>query len=198
MQTFATLNSKKTIKSPPRHVTLRLKTSSINKRNFNSLTRKFKNQANQETSPAAAAASQAPQETSTESLDQSPMFPYRLTLNEGDTEEYNKGTWMIQKAENRAKYYEQYFENYMRGLDDSIVIEDEKIKGLIIHYPGQSALALDPTTELQYGIFPVIKATTTDINQPLFLITLDGFQQIRAVDLREKYEGVLSRIFTKS
>jgi len=184
METITRVNSKPLIKSPPHHVTLRLKTSSANKRNFNSLTRKFKNQANQG--------------IQTESLDQRPMFNYRLTLNEEDTEEYNKGTWMIQQAENRAKYYKPYFENYTRGLDDTNRIEDDKIKGLIIHYPGQSALALDPTTELQYGIFPVIKAVTTDINQPLFLITVDGFQQIRAVDLKEKYEEVLSRMFTKS
>ena len=172
-----------TLKSPVRQVTLRLRTNKTNQRNFNALTKKFRNTVNH-----------TGQE---DSLNQSPMYDYNVTVDEEDSSEYNDGTRMIQQSEKRANYYTPHFKHYMHALDDTYTVEDTKIRGLIIHYPGQSALALDHTTEIQYSIFPEIKAITTDINQPILLITTDGFQHIRADDIRNKYEDVLNKIFTK-
>jgi hypothetical protein len=181
MQTLTTLKTLK--KSPVRQVTLRLRRSNTNQANYNSLTRKLKNNLNHR--------------GQTDSLNQSPIYDYYLTVDEEDSSEYNDGTRMIQQSEKRATYYTPHFKHYMHALDDTLKIEDTKIRGLIIHYPGQSALALDHTTELQYSMFPAITAVTTDVNQPILLITTDGFQHIKADDIRNKYHSVLEKLFTK-
>jgi hypothetical protein len=129
------------------------------------------------------------------SIDQEPMPDTYLDIDEicGD---HNYGNLQIEQAQQRAAFYLPRLIDYNEAIDDKKTIAPEDILGLIIHYPNELPLALDYTTTFQYGIFPAIQANTTEENQPIMLITMNGLQEIHADDLRNKYADTLTKLFS--
>ena len=103
----------------------------------------------------------------------------------------------IVTSERRAMYYKPYLSQHLIPIDDNHQHIPDSIVGLIIHFPDNSSIAFDHTTTMQYEMFPLIESSISEDHQPILLITQYGFQQIRADDVRGKYNKALTELFTK-
>lgn len=130
----------------------------------------------------------------TQSYNEEPMVDTFIELDD-PSDIYNYGDMQIQISEKRAKFYLPDFIDYVKGIDNSLTVPGKDIIGLIIHFPNDKPMAFDPTTTFQYGMFPTIQLILTEINQPIMLITTNGFQEINADDVRGKYSEVLTKLF---
>jgi hypothetical protein len=130
----------------------------------------------------------------TQSYNEEPMVDTFIELDD-PSDIYNYGDMQIQISEKRAKFYLPDFIDYVKGIDNSLTVPGKDIIGLIIHFPNDKPMAFDPTTTFQYGMFPTIQLILTEINQPIMLITRNGFQEINADDVRGKYSEVLTKLF---
>jgi hypothetical protein len=113
-------------------------------------------------------------------------------------DEFHEASRDIVTSERRALYYKPYLSQHLIPFDDTHQHIPDSIVGLIIHFPNNSPMAFDHTTTLQYEMFPLIESSISEEHQPILLITQYGFQQIRADDIRGKYNKTLTELFTKN
>ena len=128
-------------------------------------------------------------------IDQEPMADQYISIEE-ENEDHNSGNLQIEQSQKRASFYLPRLIDYVKPIDNTNIIPAENILGLIIHYPDELPMAFDYTTSFQYGMFPAIKESTGEENQPIMLITTSGFQEIHANDIREKYNDTLTKLFS--